>query len=59
MFVIMDSSFILECGATFINIKAGTLMDKWFGEADKLVGALFRYDLSIFCIMFDLFGIVA
>ena len=35
-----------ECGATFISIKAGTLMDKWFGEADKLVGALFRSDID-------------
>ena len=34
--------YMIECGATFISIKAGTLMDKWFGEADKLVGALFR-----------------
>lgn len=30
-----------EAGATFISIKASTLMDKYVGESDKLVTALF------------------
>ena len=43
-FYLPSYSWPLECGATFINIKAGSLMDKWFGEADKLVAGLFRYN---------------
>jgi ATP-dependent 26S proteasome regulatory subunit len=31
-----------ECNATFINIKASSLLDKWLGESDKLATALFR-----------------
>jgi len=30
-----------EVNATFISIKASTLLDKWLGESDKLVVALF------------------
>jgi SpoVK/Ycf46/Vps4 family AAA+-type ATPase len=30
-----------ESGATFINIHVSTLTEKWFGESQKLVNALF------------------
>lgn len=30
-----------DCGATFINVRQSTLQNKWFGESQKLVRALF------------------
>jgi len=30
-----------ECGATFINVQHSTLQNKWFGESQKLVRAVF------------------
>lgn len=30
-----------ECGSTFINVSHSTLQNKWFGESQKLVRALF------------------
>jgi len=34
-------SSLLEASATFINVKASVLMDKYLGESDKLASALF------------------
>jgi ATPase family AAA domain-containing protein 1 len=30
-----------ETGATFINVRQSTLQNKWFGESDKNVAAVF------------------
>eukprot|EP00050_Salpingoeca_kvevrii_P022175 m.122380 g.122380 ORF g.122380 m.122380 type:complete len:435 (+) comp9626_c0_seq2:995-2299(+) len=30
-----------ECGCTFINLQPSTFMDKWYGESQKLIDALF------------------
>ena len=41
--IILTFVFVfLEAGATFINVKASNLTDKYFGETDKLVTALFK-----------------
>ena len=30
-----------ESGAMFINIRASSIMSKWFGDSQKLVSAIF------------------
>ncbi|CAN0333145.1 unnamed protein product, partial [Scytosiphon promiscuus] len=32
-----------ESGATFINVRLGTVQQKWVGEGEKMVSAIFRY----------------
>jgi len=37
----MAKAIAKECDATFINVKLSTLQNKWFGESQKIVSAIF------------------
>lgn len=39
---LIGKAIAVECKATFINIKASSILDKFVGESDKLASALFR-----------------
>ena len=37
----MARAIAQAAGATFINLRPSTLQDKWFGESQKLIRAVF------------------